>query len=347
MHRRYACAQRRRAAFGVARCGRSRALGAAGSEHARLVAPRWDILHFALRRRPHPISPLSARSSTNGRPLGSGRDGLAKQPSPLMRKGSAADSRARAERRRHFWIGRAPYGTRWEETAWKVFRDPKSSRLLGFIGLTVVLAMLLALGGPTEPARKPRRRRRTPTARRDAPCPRAKSRFSSGRSTATSTTGPGPTRRRRALPARRRPAPSGWSSFFAFLSEQGFRNIEPYNFHGLTVEEFDALVAKLRAQGAFAAHVDQRGQLGRQPGRREALGPAPDRLGRVRLARHRQLQERPGHGRDAQPARRAVREERHGPDLRSQPPLRVHDAVRRHRGRRDAQERVGAARREH
>ncbi len=28
----------------------------------------------------------------------------------------------------------------------------------------------------------------------------------------------------------------------AFLSEVGYRNIEPYSFHGLTVEEFDALV---------------------------------------------------------------------------------------------------------
>lgn len=28
---------------------------------------------------------------------------------------------------------------------------------------------------------------------------------------------------------------------FAFLSETGYRNIEPYSFHGLTVEEFDAL----------------------------------------------------------------------------------------------------------
>jgi sugar phosphate isomerase/epimerase len=30
----------------------------------------------------------------------------------------------------------------------------------------------------------------------------------------------------------------------AFLSEVGYRNIEPYSFHGLTVEEFDALVEK-------------------------------------------------------------------------------------------------------
>jgi sugar phosphate isomerase/epimerase len=30
----------------------------------------------------------------------------------------------------------------------------------------------------------------------------------------------------------------------AFLSEVGFRNIEPYSFHGLSVEEFDALVEK-------------------------------------------------------------------------------------------------------
>jgi sugar phosphate isomerase/epimerase len=30
----------------------------------------------------------------------------------------------------------------------------------------------------------------------------------------------------------------------AFLSEVGFRNIEPYSFHGLTVEEFDALAEK-------------------------------------------------------------------------------------------------------
>jgi sugar phosphate isomerase/epimerase len=31
---------------------------------------------------------------------------------------------------------------------------------------------------------------------------------------------------------------------FAFLSEVGYRNVEPYSFHGLTVEEFDALVEK-------------------------------------------------------------------------------------------------------
>ena len=30
----------------------------------------------------------------------------------------------------------------------------------------------------------------------------------------------------------------------AFLSEVGYRNIEPYSFHGLTVEQFDALVAE-------------------------------------------------------------------------------------------------------
>jgi sugar phosphate isomerase/epimerase len=30
----------------------------------------------------------------------------------------------------------------------------------------------------------------------------------------------------------------------AFLSEVGYRNIEPYSFHGLTVEEFDALAQK-------------------------------------------------------------------------------------------------------
>lgn len=31
---------------------------------------------------------------------------------------------------------------------------------------------------------------------------------------------------------------------FAFLSDAGYRNIEPYSFHGLTVEEFDALAEK-------------------------------------------------------------------------------------------------------
>jgi sugar phosphate isomerase/epimerase len=31
---------------------------------------------------------------------------------------------------------------------------------------------------------------------------------------------------------------------FAFLSEAGYRNIEPFSFHGLTVEEFDALAGE-------------------------------------------------------------------------------------------------------
>src|SRR5919108_5171580 len=31
---------------------------------------------------------------------------------------------------------------------------------------------------------------------------------------------------------------------FAFLSDVGYRNIEPYSFHGLTVEQFDALAEK-------------------------------------------------------------------------------------------------------
>jgi sugar phosphate isomerase/epimerase len=35
---------------------------------------------------------------------------------------------------------------------------------------------------------------------------------------------------------------------FAFLSEVGYRNIEPYSFHGLTVEEFDALAEKYGLQ---------------------------------------------------------------------------------------------------
>jgi hypothetical protein len=33
---------------------------------------------------------------------------------------------------------------------------------------------------------------------------------------------------------------------FAFLSEAGYRNIEPFSFHGLTVQQFDALAQKYR-----------------------------------------------------------------------------------------------------
>ena len=132
----------------------------------------------------------------------------------------------------------------------------------------------------------------------------------------------------------------------AYLSKPGFRNIEPYSFHGLTAEQFKALADEYGLKvlsrhmstnvATWEANLADASLLGqRYTGSGGFAAPG------ISSYQH------PGHRRDAESAGPGLRGERDREDLRAQPPRGVHDAIRGRRGRRHAQERLADPRREH
>jgi sugar phosphate isomerase/epimerase len=129
----------------------------------------------------------------------------------------------------------------------EVISQRKPGRLSILVGLAAVLSILLALVGPSAAGAQ---NQPSPPKADEANCstgrtvPASKisiqlwtfNRYiNSGDRAAEAPAGaPGP----EATPAER------LEFVFAFLSEVGYRNIEPYSFHGLSVEEFDALAEK-------------------------------------------------------------------------------------------------------
>ena len=127
----------------------------------------------------------------------------------------------------------------------KVISQPKPSRLSIVVGLAAALSMLLALAGPPGAAAQ---RNAAPNKAEQANCATGRTVPASKISIQMWTFNRYINRGDRAdeAPAG---APGADATdaerlefVLAFLSEVGYRNIEPYSFHGLTVEEFDALV---------------------------------------------------------------------------------------------------------
>jgi sugar phosphate isomerase/epimerase len=122
-----------------------------------------------------------------------------------------------------------------------VISQAKPSRLPVLVGLAAVLAILLALAGPSRAGAQepPKADQGNCATGRTVPASKISIQLwtfnryinSGARADEAPQGAPGP----EATPAER------LEFVFAFLSEVGYRNIEPYSFHGLTVEEFDAL----------------------------------------------------------------------------------------------------------
>jgi sugar phosphate isomerase/epimerase len=123
----------------------------------------------------------------------------------------------------------------------EVISQLKPSRLPALVGLAAVLTILLALVGPSGAgAQEPPKADQADCATgRTVPASKISIQLwtfnryiDRGERAAEAPPGaPGP----EATPAER------LEFVFAFLSEVGYRNVEPFSFHGLTVEEFDAL----------------------------------------------------------------------------------------------------------
>jgi sugar phosphate isomerase/epimerase len=122
----------------------------------------------------------------------------------------------------------------------EVISQRKPSRLPVLVGLAAVLTMLLALVGSSGAAAQPPKAdpancatgRTVPASKISIQLWTFNRYINSGdRADEAPAGAPGP----EATTAER------LEFVFAFLSEEGYRKIEPFSFHGLTVEEFDAL----------------------------------------------------------------------------------------------------------
>jgi sugar phosphate isomerase/epimerase len=129
----------------------------------------------------------------------------------------------------------------------EVISQRRSSRLSVLVGLAAVLAILLALVGPRvagaqEQPSPPKADQADCATGRTVPASKINIQLWTfnryvGRGDRADEAPPGA------------PGPEATDAerlefVFAFLSDVGYRNIEPFSFHGLTVEEFDALAEK-------------------------------------------------------------------------------------------------------
>jgi sugar phosphate isomerase/epimerase len=134
-----------------------------------------------------------------------------------------------------------------EEDVVDVISQRKPSRLPVLVGVAAVLAILLALVGPRAAGAQ---EQPSPPKADPADCATSRTVPASKISIQLWTFNRYVDRGDRAdeAPAGA-PGPEATRAerlefVFAFLSEVGYRNIEPFSFHGLTVEEFDALAEK-------------------------------------------------------------------------------------------------------